>query len=85
VIGTAAALGEASVGDLEGPFASTDGYAAMWLICGGTVLLPGLLPDLLSPWFATSRLYRAAACGTPPRSSAASGGADAPFRRLAPG
>ena len=24
---------------LEGPFASTDGYAAMWLVCGATVLL----------------------------------------------
>jgi MFS family permease len=24
---------------LEGPFSSTEGYAAMWLVCGGTILL----------------------------------------------
>ena len=24
---------------LDGPFASTDGYAAMWLVCGSTILL----------------------------------------------
>lgn len=24
---------------LEGPFSGTDGYAAMWLVCGGTILL----------------------------------------------
>lgn len=24
---------------LAGPFASTEGYAAMWLVCGGAILL----------------------------------------------
>jgi hypothetical protein len=24
---------------LHGPFGSTEGYAAMWLVCGGSILL----------------------------------------------
>jgi hypothetical protein len=24
---------------LDGPFSSTEGYSAMWLVCGGTILL----------------------------------------------
>jgi MFS family permease len=41
--GVGAALGPLFAGLaiqlLDGPFASTDGYAAMWLVCGATVLL----------------------------------------------
>ena len=45
--GVGAALGPLLAGIaiqlLDGPFASTDGYAAMWLVCGATVLL-SILP-----------------------------------------
>ena len=48
--GIGTAIGPAAAGiaieTLHGPFGSTDGYAAMWLVCGGTILLS--LPFLLA-------------------------------------
>jgi len=35
----AAGLAIQLLGDRGGPFASTQGYAAMWLVCGATVLV----------------------------------------------
>jgi hypothetical protein len=40
-IGTAIGplLAGIAIGVLHGPFGSTEGYAAMWLVCGGSILL----------------------------------------------
>jgi MFS family permease len=47
--GIGTALGPLAAGivieTLEGPFSSSHGYAAMWLVCGGAILLS--LPSLL--------------------------------------
>ena len=58
---------------LADPFSSTEGYAAMWLVCGGTILLS--VPPLLRLRHSLTRstphgVTRPARLGSPPPRSA---------------